>query len=94
MRVDIWSDVVCPFCYIGKKRLEAAAEQLEINLELHWHSFQLDPNAEPLSQLSNAAYLAEKYNRTLDEGVLGVQYTRVTHGERYLVGWRIVAIGT
>lgn len=67
MRVDIWSDVVCPFCYIGKKRLEAAAEQLEINLELHWHSFQLDPNAEPLSQLSNAAYLAEKYNRTLDE---------------------------
>ena len=67
MRVDIWSDVVCPFCYIGKKHLEAAAEQLEINLELHWHSFQLDPNAEPLSQLSNAAYLAEKYNRTLDE---------------------------
>lgn len=28
MRVDIWSDVVCPFCYIGKKRLEAAAEQV------------------------------------------------------------------
>ena len=67
MRVDIWYDVICHFCYIGKKRLEAAAEQLEINLELHWHSFQLDPNAEPLSQLSNAAYLAEKYNRTLDE---------------------------
>ena len=67
MRVDIWSDVVCPFCYIGKKRLEAAAQALEIDLELHWHSFQLDPNAEPHAQLSNAAHLAEKYNRSLDE---------------------------
>ena len=33
MRVDIWSDVVCPFCYIGKKRLEAAAEQAGVELE-------------------------------------------------------------
>jgi Predicted dithiol-disulfide isomerase involved in polyketide biosynthesis len=33
MRVDIWSDVVCPFCYIGKKRLEAAAKEAELNLK-------------------------------------------------------------
>ena len=33
MRVDIWSDVVCPFCYIGKKRLEAAAQEAGIELE-------------------------------------------------------------
>ena len=33
MRVDIWSDIVCPFCYIGKKRLEAAAEQAGVELE-------------------------------------------------------------
>ena len=45
MRVDIWSDVVCPFCYIGKKRLEAAAAQVGVELEVHWHSFQLDPVA-------------------------------------------------
>jgi len=67
MRVDIWSDVICPFCYIGRKRLEAAAQALEIPLELHWHSFQLDPNAEPHSQLSNAAHLAEKFQRSLEE---------------------------
>ncbi len=34
MRVDIWSDVVCPFCYIGKKRLEAAAQEAGIELEV------------------------------------------------------------
>ena len=34
MRVDIWSDVVCPFCFIGKKRLEKAAEQAGVELEV------------------------------------------------------------
>lgn len=67
MRVDIWSDVVCPFCYIGKKRLEAAAEQAGIELEVFWHSYQLDPNA-PIRQAgSNTERLAAKYNRSIAE---------------------------
>lgn len=67
MRVDIWSDIVCPFCYIGKKRLEAVAKDMDIDLEIHWHSFQLDPEA-PISQsVSNSVRLAEKYNRTVEE---------------------------
>jgi predicted DsbA family dithiol-disulfide isomerase len=45
MRIDVWSDVVCPWCYIGKRRLETALDQFEHadQVELHWHSFQLDP---------------------------------------------------
>ncbi|MFW1857120.1 DsbA family oxidoreductase [Acinetobacter defluvii] len=67
MRVDIWSDVVCPFCYIGKKRLEAAAQKAEIELEIHWHSFELDPEAPIRQEISNSERLAQKYGRTLAE---------------------------
>ena len=65
MRVDIWSDVVCPFCYIGKKRLEAAAEQAGVELEVHWHSYELDPEAPIRQEVSNSERLAQKYGRTL-----------------------------
>ncbi|RCV49508.1 disulfide bond formation protein DsbA [Marinitenerispora sediminis] len=46
MRVDVWSDIVCPWCYIGKRRLEAAIGRFEhaADVEVHWHSFQLDPD--------------------------------------------------
>jgi predicted DsbA family dithiol-disulfide isomerase len=67
MRVDIWSDVVCPFCYIGKKRLEAAAQESGIELEVHWHSFQLDPEAPVRQEVSNSERLAQKYGRTVAE---------------------------
>lgn len=67
MRVDIWSDVVCPFCYIGKKRLEKAAEQAGVELEVHWHSFQLDADAPKRQEISNSERLAEKYGRSLAE---------------------------
>ncbi|MDN5513571.1 DsbA family oxidoreductase [Acinetobacter sp.] len=67
MRVDIWSDVVCPFCYIGKKRLEAAAAQAGVELEVHWHSYELDPEAPVRQEVSNSERLAQKYGRTLAE---------------------------
>jgi predicted DsbA family dithiol-disulfide isomerase len=67
MRVDIWSDVVCPFCYIGKKRLEAAAQEAGIELEVHWHSFQLDLEAPVRQEVSNSERLAQKYGRTVAE---------------------------
>lgn len=67
MRVDIWSDVVCPFCYIGKKRLEKAAEQAGIELEVFWHSYELDPNAPARQEVSNTERLAVKYGRTVAE---------------------------
>ena len=46
VKVEIWSDVVCPFCFLGKKKIELAIQKLnaEDKVELIWHSFQLDPD--------------------------------------------------
>ena len=45
MKIEVWSDVMCPFCYIGKRHYEKALEQFSdaANVELEWKSFQLDP---------------------------------------------------
>ncbi|MEY4340086.1 MAG: hypothetical protein RLZ14_1936 [Actinomycetota bacterium] len=49
MSVEIWSDVVCPWCYIGKRRWEKAVEQLagEVQFEVVYRAYQLDPTASP-----------------------------------------------
>ncbi|EPF70446.1 DsbA family oxidoreductase [Acinetobacter rudis] len=67
MRVDIWSDVVCPFCYIGKKRLEHVAAEAGLELEVHWHSFELDPDAPSTHDTSNTERLAKKYGRSFED---------------------------
>ncbi|WP_173912172.1 DsbA family oxidoreductase [Acinetobacter sp. Marseille-Q1618] len=69
MRVDIWSDVVCPFCYIGKKRLEHVANDAGIDLDIIWHSFELDPDAPIKHDSSNTERLAKKYGRTIEQTV-------------------------
>ncbi len=60
MKVEIWSDVVCPWCYIGKRRFERALRDFPHPVELSWHSFQLDPRA-VRSPGSYAEKLARKY---------------------------------
>ena len=46
MKIEVWSDIVCPFCYIGKRRFEEALKQFDHSeaLEIEWKSFQLNPN--------------------------------------------------
>lgn len=89
MRVDIWSDVVCPFCYIGKKRLEAVAEQLELELEIHWHSFQLDPEAPEQHNISNSQRLAQKYQRELaDVEQMQQQIAEMARSEGIEFNWQ------
>jgi len=62
MRVDVWSDVVCPWCYIGKRRLETALAGFEHadQVEVHWHSFQLDPSHPRGLREPTSAMLAKK----------------------------------
>ncbi|MGB3444333.1 MAG: DsbA family oxidoreductase [Actinophytocola sp.] len=43
MKIEVWSDIVCPWCYIGKRRLESALAGFEHPVEVEWRSFQLDP---------------------------------------------------
>lgn len=49
MKIEIWSDIMCPFCFIGKHKLEAALEELTFKdqLEIQWKSFQLSPDFVP-----------------------------------------------
>ncbi|GIO25890.1 DsbA family oxidoreductase [Ornithinibacillus bavariensis] len=69
MKIEIWSDFVCPFCYIGKRRLEHALEQFPYRdkVELEYRSFELDPNAAIYSGKSIHEALANKYGMSLDE---------------------------
>ncbi|MGL4740027.1 MAG: DsbA family oxidoreductase [Sarcina sp.] len=69
MKIEIWSDFVCPYCYIGKKRLELAIEQFadKENIELIFRSFELDPNAEKSYPDSIDEHIAEKYNMSIEE---------------------------
>jgi len=62
MKIEIWSDVVCPFCYIGKRKFELALEQFQgkENVEIVWKSFQLDPGTRTVAGLSVIEHLAEK----------------------------------
>ncbi len=63
MRIEIWSDVVCPWCYVGKRRLERALEGFEHRdeVEVVWRSFELDPSA-PTEPTENVAdMLGRKY---------------------------------
>jgi predicted DsbA family dithiol-disulfide isomerase len=68
MRVEIWSDVVCPWCYVGKRRFEQAlagfAHRDEV--EVLWRSFELDPSAPAELPGSQAEHLAGKYGVSLE----------------------------
>ena len=63
VKVEIWSDIVCPWCYIGKRRLETALDDFphRDNVEIVYRSFQLDPSAEKHSGVSATDMLAKKY---------------------------------
>jgi predicted DsbA family dithiol-disulfide isomerase len=69
MRVEIWSDIACPWCYIGKRRFEAALARFEHRdeVEVVWRSFELDPEApaEPEGDLAEA--LARKYGSSVEQ---------------------------
>jgi predicted DsbA family dithiol-disulfide isomerase len=64
MRIDVWSDVACPWCYVGKRRLEAALARFPHDVEVVWRSFELDPSALPVREGDTADHLAAKYGRT------------------------------
>lgn len=61
MNVNIWSDVRCPFCYIGKRKFENALKEFPYkdNLTITWHSFELDPNLKTDPELNPLEYLAK-----------------------------------
>jgi predicted DsbA family dithiol-disulfide isomerase len=67
MKVEVWSDVVCPWCYLGKRRLEATLEEFPDEVEVVWRSFELDPAAPRRREGSAADHLAAKYGMTHEQ---------------------------
>ncbi|MDP9048601.1 MAG: DsbA family oxidoreductase [Bacteroidota bacterium] len=69
MKVEIWSDVMCPFCYIGKRRFEAALEQFthKGQIEIEWKSFQLNPDLVTDPEININEYLADKKGWGLEQ---------------------------
>lgn len=62
MKIEIWSDIMCPFCYIGKRNFEAALEQFadKDKIEVEWKSFQLDPTIPEVAEESQEDYLVKR----------------------------------
>ncbi|MFD1770123.1 DsbA family oxidoreductase [Sphingobacterium suaedae] len=69
MKVEIWSDVICPFCYIGKRNFEAALEQFadKKNIEVIWKSFQLDTTIPEVATESYADYLVKRKGMAVEQ---------------------------
>jgi predicted DsbA family dithiol-disulfide isomerase len=82
MRVDIWSDVVCPWCYVGKRRFEAALARFPHGdeVEVRWRSFELDPRAPRLRTGDRIEHLSAKYR--IDREQAEAMERRITEAGR------------
>lgn len=96
MKVEIWSDVMCPFCYIGKRKFEAALQQFSGagDVTIEWKSFQLNPDlkTEPGKNLNQ--YLAEAKGWSLEKAVeMNAHVTKMAAevGLNYQLGKAVVA---
>jgi predicted DsbA family dithiol-disulfide isomerase len=69
--VEIWSDIACPWCYVGKRRFEAALAAFEHrdDVAVTWRSFELDPQAPVARAVDSATHLAQKYGMSRDEAL-------------------------
>jgi predicted DsbA family dithiol-disulfide isomerase len=84
LTVEIWSDIVCPWCYVGKRRFEKALAGFEHrdDVEVVWRSFELDPNAPPERETSSAEHLASKYGMSVEQAERSnAQMTELAAGE-------------
>ena len=80
LKIQIWSDIMCPFCYIGKRRLENAIDQFghQDAIEIEWKSFQLDPNFIASEGDNLAEHLAEKYRKDQEWALESLKNTAQT----------------
>jgi predicted DsbA family dithiol-disulfide isomerase len=84
VHVEIWSDIACPWCYVGKRRFEAALAGFEHrdDVQVTWRSFELDPAAPAERPVSGAEHLAEKYGSSVEQARgMQARMTEVAAGE-------------
>ncbi|HEY6760852.1 MAG TPA: DsbA family oxidoreductase [Baekduia sp.] len=83
MELEIWSDIACPWCYVGKRRMEAAVAEFEHadDVNVTWRSFELDPSAPAERSGRHTELIARKYGRTVQEVEgMNAQLTAVAAG--------------
>ena len=85
MRIEVWSDVVCPWCYIGKRRLETALAEFPHDVEVVWRSFQLDPGAPAVPTETVAESLGRKYGGGPEAGARMIDNVEAVAAEEGLV---------
>ncbi len=66
LRIDIVSDVVCPWCVVGYRQLDEALKQTNTDYEIHWHPFELNPNM-PAKGQNMREHITEKYGSTAQQ---------------------------
>jgi len=71
VNVEIWSDVACPWCYVGKRRFAAALADFEHRdeVDVTWRSFELDPGAPRIRDVDAATHLASRYGMSREEAL-------------------------
>jgi predicted DsbA family dithiol-disulfide isomerase len=79
LRIDIISDVMCPWCIIGYRQLAIALEDSKVVHEIHWHPFELNPNM-PAEGQDIGEHLAEKYGTTPEQSAEN-RANMTAHGE-------------
>ena len=66
LRIDIVSDVVCPWCIVGYRQLQTAIDNTDVKAEIHWHPFELNPDMPPEGQ-NMREHIAEKYGSSAED---------------------------
>jgi predicted DsbA family dithiol-disulfide isomerase len=92
MRIEIWSDVVCPWCYIGKRRMETALAAFQqahpdAEVDVHWRSYELDPSAPSVPTQTVAEHLGAKYGGGAAGGQQMIDRVEAVAAEEGMV-WR------
>ncbi len=95
MKVEIWSDIACPWCYIGKRRFETALEQFphREEVEVHWRSYQLDPTLPDHHSGTELDYLVDRKGMSRDQvRQMFDQVTAIAAGEGLAYDFETVVV--
>jgi len=81
LKVDVWSDIACPWCYIGKRKFESGAAEAGIPVEVEYHSFELSPGTPVEFPGSHDEFLAQKMGISLEQAkAMGERVTGIAAG--------------
>lgn len=67
VQVEVWSDIACPWCYLGKRRLQRAIEASGLDVSIRWRSYQLDPTIPRGERTPHAEALAKKFGAPAEQ---------------------------